>query len=166
MVSPELIRRYPFFAGLTDDQIKSIAMLGEEQEIAEGEVLFEIGDAVSDLYLVEAGEFGIFLQATDHSVKHTVAEQLMRQIKMEGVLVSRAEAGEVLGWSALIPPHEATGSAKALKASKVITLRGKKLQALFEEDRGFECQMIKKVAQVIRQRLADRQIETIAAKIV
>lgn len=164
MVSTELIRRYPFFGGLSAEQIRAVAMLGEEEEVDEGEILIEHGDAVDQLYLVEEGEFGLYIHATDRHVEHSISSQLLGTIKTEGVLVSTAEPGEVVGWSALIPPHEATATVKALKPSTVISLSGSKLRALFDLDPSFECRMIEKVAQVIRQRLQDRQIESLSFK--
>ncbi len=164
MVSPQLIKRYPFFGGLTEEQVKQIAILGEEEIVQKDDVLFETGEEVDELFLVEKGEFGLYLQATDRHKKHSIVSQLMGTVEMEGVLVSTVEPGEVVGWSALIPPHEATATVMALEDSLVITLSGMKLRELFDQDRGFECVMIQKVAQVIRKRLQDRQIESIAFK--
>jgi len=43
MVSPELIRRYPFFGGLTESQLAGIAMIAEEVSFPKGAVIFEEG---------------------------------------------------------------------------------------------------------------------------
>ena len=40
MVSTELLRRYPFFAGLNDDQLRELAMITEKLEVQEGDTLF------------------------------------------------------------------------------------------------------------------------------
>ena len=41
MVSPELLRRYPFFGFLDATQLKAMAMIAEEVEPQTGEDLFE-----------------------------------------------------------------------------------------------------------------------------
>ena len=43
MVSPELIRRYPFFSGLNMEQINFLAKVADEKILEEGEY-FVIGD--------------------------------------------------------------------------------------------------------------------------
>jgi len=164
MVSPQIIKRYPFFGGISEEHIKDIAMLGDEEVIEAGEVLYETGEYVDELFLVENGEFGLYIQVTDHSVDQSIPDQLLGTVKMENVLVSTVGPGDLVGWSALIPPHEATASVKALVESQVIVLDGEKLRAVFAQDRNFECKMTMKVAQVIRQRLTARQVESLAFK--
>ena len=55
MVSPELLRRYPFFGDLTDAQLKSIAMISEEVEVPEVTHLFSEGHSADHLYLLMNG---------------------------------------------------------------------------------------------------------------
>jgi hypothetical protein len=35
MISPEILRRYPFFSSVKDDSLKKIAMISEEEEASE-----------------------------------------------------------------------------------------------------------------------------------
>ena len=44
MVSPELLRRFPFFAGLSEEQINQIAMISEEERYEADEYLFQEGE--------------------------------------------------------------------------------------------------------------------------
>ena len=45
MVSPELLRRYPFFAMLNDEQLKAIAMIAREQTYGQGTLLVRFPSA-------------------------------------------------------------------------------------------------------------------------
>ena len=55
MVSPELLRRYPFFGRLSEAHLKAIAMLADEVFCTEGQILFEIGHPADALYLLIEG---------------------------------------------------------------------------------------------------------------
>jgi CRP-like cAMP-binding protein len=68
----------------------------------------------------------------------------------------------VFGWSALIPSHEATAGAQALTPCRTIALDCEKLQPIFEEDRNLAYLMTLKAAQIVRGRLRDIRIETLA----
>ncbi len=41
MISPELLRRYPFFGFLGDAQLKAIAMIAEESTYEKDQPIFE-----------------------------------------------------------------------------------------------------------------------------
>ncbi len=41
MISPELLRRYPFFGSLTDDQLKAIAMIAKEKTYTKDTILIK-----------------------------------------------------------------------------------------------------------------------------
>ena len=43
MISPELLRKYPFFGSLDDSQLRELAMLAEEETYKSGEVIFQEG---------------------------------------------------------------------------------------------------------------------------
>jgi CRP-like cAMP-binding protein len=72
----------------------------------------------------------------------------------DGIRIETLGAGEVLGWSWILPPYTLHYSARALEPTEVIALDGKALVALFEKDHDFGYEMMKRFAQVIVQRLA------------
>ena len=37
MISPELLRRYPYFADVSEESLKRVAMISEEQTVAAGQ---------------------------------------------------------------------------------------------------------------------------------
>jgi CRP-like cAMP-binding protein len=55
MISPEIIRRYPFFAGLSLDQIDTLAKAASEEKVEAGHFFLREGDEVPYLYLVVEG---------------------------------------------------------------------------------------------------------------
>lgn len=162
MVSPELLRRYPFFAGLDIDQITELAKVGEELAVEEEHVFFHEGEELDGFYLVVEGEVGIVMALTDRAARHTVSEQFARDLKTKDVVVSTVGEGEVFGWSGLLPPHTATAGAKVLEPGRVVTFDCTVLLPQFEDDCRFGYLMIQKAAQVIRQRLQDIRLESLA----
>jgi len=44
MVTPELLRRYPFFAGLTHQQLTSLATVAHTMSFEAGETVFRDGE--------------------------------------------------------------------------------------------------------------------------
>src|SRR3972149_786157 len=59
MVSPELLRRFPFFAGLTDEEIKSIAMISEERKYDANTFVFREGNKAEKLFILIEGTIDI-----------------------------------------------------------------------------------------------------------
>lgn len=162
MVSPELIRRYPIFAGLSFEQIVELAKSAQEVSIETGEYLFLEDEVLNDVYLVTDGALAIILQVPDRSVEQNVSDQLTGGLVMKDVSISTVGTGNVFGWSGLVPPYTATAAAKALTDGKVIAFDTTILKELFESDPQFGYIMTQKAAQVIRERLRDLRIETLS----
>ena len=147
MVSPELLRRFPIFSGLSMDNINELAKSAEEQSIERDHIINREGDELKYIYLLLDGEVAIvsFLPKNGDEVVH-----------------STIGVGELFNWSALIPPHTATASTKTVVPSRVVAFDAVVLRKKFSEDCVFGYQMVMKIAQVIRDRLNTLLIETMA----
>jgi CRP-like cAMP-binding protein len=160
MVSPELIRRYPFFAGLDYEHIVALAKVADKENMEAEQWFFHEGDDLTSVYLVLEGAVGIIFEVPDQNVKQEIADQLAGKPKTKDVTVSTVGSGDVFGWSGLIPPYTATASAKAITPCKVLSFDAKELLRTFEEDCRFGYIMAQKAAQVTRERLRDMRIES------
>jgi CRP-like cAMP-binding protein len=60
MISPELLRRYPFFAFLDEAQLQAVAMLSEESEVEDGAPVFESGKPAEALCLLIEGSLDLY----------------------------------------------------------------------------------------------------------
>ncbi len=69
MISAELIRRYPFFACLTDDQILKLARIGEELTVEAGHYFFYERDRLKNLYILLKGNVDITIGIPERNVK-------------------------------------------------------------------------------------------------
>jgi CRP/FNR family cyclic AMP-dependent transcriptional regulator len=162
MISPELIRRYPFFAGLNHDYLGTLAKLANEVSVEAGHSFFSEGDEVRKLYLVVEGAVAIVIQVPDREAEQPLARQLTGKLTTKDITVSTVGTGGLFAWSALIPPYEATAGAQALTSCRLVALDCEKLRHIFEEDRNLAYLMTLKAAQIVRGRLRDLRIETLA----
>ena len=147
MVSPELLRRFPFFAGFTDKQLKELAMAGQEHTLAKGETLITEGQAADKFYVLVDGGVEISI-ATDETGTTRVP-------------LSTLAAGEPIGWSALIEPHIFTSTVRATRSCKYIAFEGRTIQGM-EKDPHFCSLLLKKMVQVVSRRLKDTRVQLLS----
>lgn len=159
MVSPELIRRYPLFADLSMEQIVELAQLADEVPVEAGHPFFREGDALDNLYIVLEGEVATVVELIAKGKPAVIAELTARERE---VIIHTIGQGEVFGWSALIPPYEATATIKAVKPGRVLSIDCADLRERFEEDTRFGYLMMRRAAQGVRDRLRDMRIEALA----
>lgn len=162
MVSPEVLRRWPFFAGLNHDHVVAISKVANETDFEAGEFFFHEGDELSSFYLALSGKIDVVMEALDRGVEHKVSEQFLRELRTRDVVVTTLGPGDVFGWSGLVSPHTATAGAKAASDCRVVVVDARKLMDVFEEDCGFGYIMMQKAAQVIRDRLQDTRVESLS----
>lgn len=147
MISPEILRRFSYFGGLTNEQIIFFAKIGAEIRMPAGQYFFHSGEELNHIYIILEGEVSIVVE-----VPH----------KKDGFVVSKRQAGDVFGWSGLVPPHLTTAGVRADTDCMVIAIDCRVLRQKFEEDCRFGYLMMSKTAEVIRARLEDLRIEALA----
>jgi CRP-like cAMP-binding protein len=88
MVSPELIRRYPYFSGLSIDRINLLAKIAEEIESEPGQYFHQEDDDISKVYIIVEGEVSLL----------TTLPQQGKEI-----VINTLGTGDVFGWTSLLP---------------------------------------------------------------
>jgi len=162
MISPELIRRYPFFSGLSFDQITALAMVADEVAVEAGHTFFHEGDKLGKLFFVKDGRVDITVRIPNGNNVHNLAEQIVGNYITEDVTISTIGPGQLFAWSALIPPHHSSAGAIAKTPCHVLAFDCEDLNKLFQEDCNFAYLMLQKVTIVVRQRLWDMRIQSLA----
>jgi CRP-like cAMP-binding protein len=147
MVSPELIRRYPYFSGISIAQLNMLANIAEEVELEPGQYFHHEGDDINKVFIIIEGEVSL-------------VTSLPQQNKE--VVINTIGAEEVFGWTSLLPPFTAGAGAKSITNCKLIEFNAAELRAKFTEDYEFGYLMMMKIAQIIRKRLDSIVIETLA----
>jgi CRP/FNR family transcriptional regulator, cyclic AMP receptor protein len=151
MVSPELLRRYPFFASLDEHQLEAIAMITQEKKYPKGALLVKENTDATCLALLVEGDIDLIFSGGGEGA-------------IANALVGSIAPGEVYGVSSLIEPYRYTATARATMPVKVIELDGLALRSLVEKDSGMGCTMMRNVAIAVLERLRYTQVELAAAR--
>lgn len=126
--------------GLTAEDAASVRALGSPRRLSSGAVLFDLGSEADCLYLVERGRVNLTMPM-EIGGHH------------EDVLVEERLPGQVVGWSALIPPHRFTLKAVAPLESEVVALPRTALFGYFASRPDVGFQLMRTVGTVIGHRL-------------
>jgi CRP-like cAMP-binding protein len=164
MISPEIIRRYPFFAGLTYRQIEVLAKAADEIDVEPGYFFFREGETLHEVFLLREGAVEILLELPDQEKTTSVANQLTGNFLAHNAVVSTVGTGDVFGWSGLISPHISSAGARAITPCKVVAIDCTRLREHIEQDPALGCLLMEKIAQVMASRLSDLRIETLYQK--
>ncbi|MCX8062083.1 MAG: cyclic nucleotide-binding domain-containing protein [Anaerolineales bacterium] len=152
MISPELLRRFPFFAHLTEEQLASLAMIGEEVEYPAGQIIVEECEVTDALYLLTEGTADIYFTIQDdktNTVRHFV--------------VGEITTGDPFGISALIEPYEHSSSVRAQTACKAIKLDAVQLRELVDQDPTLAKVLLKQIVKAALDRLNNTRVQLAAA---
>lgn len=150
MISLELLRRYPFFAGLDERELKSIAIISEHVQTSAGTILFEEGQTADAFYLLLEGSVALsFNSPLDPHVQ---------------IHVDEVNPGEPFAISALIPPHTLTHTARATTACQMIRVHAAGLRALCENDWKLGYILMRQVAAAAMERLYFTRIQLAATR--
>jgi CRP-like cAMP-binding protein len=133
----ETIAAHPFFRDMKPEYRDILASGTTEMTFKPGQILFREGDPANQFYLIQSGRIALEAHGPSNGT----------------VVVQRLGVGEVLGWSWLFPPFMWHFQARAEEPTKAIVLSGAHLLVAAERDREFGYELMKRVAQVVIQRL-------------
>jgi len=133
----QTLTQHPFLAGLERRHLGQLDALASHKSFKAHQMIFHEGDPANECYLICKGKVGI--------------ETAL--LGCDGIRIETLGAGEVLGWSWLLPPYELHYSARAMEPTQVIALDGKVLRTRCEEDHDLGYEIMKRFAMVIVQRL-------------
>ena len=88
MISPEVLRRYPFFSFMNPNQLREVAMITEEITIEEGEILFKIEEKANSFFLLRDGLVDL---------QYTVVDEHEPQLRKD-FIVGSVNPGEVVAF--------------------------------------------------------------------
>jgi CRP/FNR family cyclic AMP-dependent transcriptional regulator len=151
MISPELLRRYPFFAMLNDEQLKAIAMIAEEKTYPKDTLLVKESAAANKLTLLLDGDVDLIYSGGGEGA-------------IVNALVGSIAPGEMLGVSSLIEPYTYISSARATVPVKVVEIDGTAIRALMQVDKQLGYVLMCNVASAVLERLKYTQVELAAAR--
>jgi CRP-like cAMP-binding protein len=137
MISPEMLRRYPYFAGIKDESLKAVAMISEERSAAAGAVLFREDEPANHLFILAEGEVDI--RYAVGGGEHKSVDTLV--------------GGDLMVWTAVVPPHKTHSTAVARKDVRLVAIDAPKLRALCEQDPLLGFRLMSGIAEAVSHRL-------------
>jgi CRP-like cAMP-binding protein len=153
MISPELLRRYPFFGAYSEAQLREIAMISEEITVEAGVKLFEECDAADALYVLMDGGVDLYFHA-----KEAFSSKPGKEFP-----IGEINPGEVFSISAVLEPYELSSSGRTSRQSRIIKIDAPKLRQLFLQDQSLDCITTHQAARVLMERLAYTRVQLAAA---
>jgi len=153
MVSTEQLRRYPFFGFLNHAQLAEVAMITSEMEVPAETTLFAMG---------ETAQFLFFLRTGGVDLHYVVIDENLPELAQD-FHVGTINPGEVLGISALIPPHKLTATAIATADCTLFKIDAAALQALCDDDHDLAYDLEKQIARTTMERLNATRVLLAAA---
>ena len=132
------LRRIPCFAELEQTSLNRLAEIAILHEIEPGELLFSEGDREDFLFILLEGQITLEIEVPTRGQ----------------VLFYTAESLDIIGWSSMTPiVRQRTASARAARHSQLIGFQSKLLQQLCEEDHEVGYIIMRRVANVVANRL-------------
>lgn len=107
-----------FLQGLAPDEVAAVLALGSRTTLPGGTAVFQLGAEAGSLFLVERGRVDLTLPIQVGG-------------RHEELLVEERQPGQMVGWSALIPPHRFTLNAVAPLETELIAFPRAALLAHF-----------------------------------
>jgi len=138
-----VLKEHPFLKELEPRLLKILVGCASNVVFQPGEFLFREGGEADSFYFIRSGKVMI---ETFSPEKGPVA-------------IQSREAGEVTGWSWLVPPYRWHFDARAIELTRAIALDGKCLRGKFDKDHDLGYAMMKKFARVIADRLDATRIQ-------
>jgi len=138
-----ILTEHPFLAGMDPKHIKTLVGCASNVSFKEGEYIFKEGIAADSFYFIRHGRV-----------------QIETHIPQKGAIVIRSrEAGEILGWSWLVPPYKWHFDARALEVTLAIALDGKCLREKCEDDHDLGYEIMKRFNLIIAERLEQTRFQ-------
>ncbi len=138
MLSPEeVLKEHPFFKGISDQHLEFLVSVARPLRIESNHFLFRQGSS-ADCFLV--------LHKGDMAIELHVGAQGAR-------IIQTVNAGEVVGWSWLYPPHRWMYDGRALNTVDCLCLDGESVRKRMEEDHEFGYEVLRRFGEVIVEAL-------------
>jgi CRP/FNR family transcriptional regulator, cyclic AMP receptor protein len=138
-----LLSKHPFFEGLDSNYLQTLTGCASNVRFPSGQMIFKEGEEANQFFLVREGRVAIevFVEARGP------------------VTIQTLSAGEILGWSWLVPPYHWRFDARAVDEVRALALDGKCLREKCETDPRLGYELLRRFALVITRRLEATRIQ-------
>jgi CRP-like cAMP-binding protein len=132
-----ILSQHPFLEDLSPKHIDLLVGCASNVVFPAGKFLFREGEEANQFYFLRDGKVTLEIHGAHRGP----------------IAVQTIHAGEVLGWSWLIPPYQWHFAARAVETTRAIALDGKCLRTKCENDHDLGYELLIRFAHIINQRL-------------
>lgn len=143
MISPELLRRYPHFAQMDEEHLKTLAMNACEETVPAGTQMFGEGDSADYFNIIVKGEVDI---------QYLLGDKHRRT-------VDTLTAGDLLCWSALVEPYKTSAFGTTTKDTHLIRIKAESMREMCEKDPMLGYNLMKRIARLLGDRLQNARVQ-------
>lgn len=140
-----IVSRQEFFRDMEPGLIERIAACATETRYGRGETIFREGDPADRFHVIMQGQVAVRIHG----------------VQRGDIMIQTLEAGDVLGWSWLVPPYVKRFSAQATEPTRALVFDGAALRRMCESDHDLGYEMLKRFIGVIATRLQATRLQLI-----
>ncbi len=148
MVNPEIIARFANFSDFTDDEVKAMAILANEEHYEPGRFIFYEGDDANKMYLLLQGQMEMMMNTDEMGAQRAV--------------VMTVQPNEIFGWSALVEPYKLTASARCATRVHVVAIAAPGLRALMAVSCALGFRLLQRACQASSARLNATRVQLLS----
>jgi len=138
-----ILADHPFARGLNDRHLELLVGCASNIRFEAGQLVFREGEEANQFYLIREGKMAIELFAPGRGL----------------INILTLGAGEVLGWSWLVPPYRWKFDVHAIESTRAIALDGKCLREKSERDHDLGYELLKRIAHTMEERLQATRLQ-------
>lgn len=127
-----------FGSGLSLHACSRLAECATLQEHGAGETILREGEETALFAIVTRGRVALRMLVPERGP----------------VTILTVEPGDVLGWSALVPPHHSTSTAIAIEATTLLAFEPRRLRALLDTDLPLAATLYPRIMEAMGRRLS------------
>jgi CRP/FNR family transcriptional regulator, cyclic AMP receptor protein len=135
----EGLQRFTILEGLTPEESDTILQRCQITTARKGEKVFDVGESAHSLFLVRFGRIELRYNVVYFNASVEIPLDIVK-------------AGEVCGWSALIPPNRYTLTAYATEDSELLRIEQTDLQACCEANTRLGYMVMKNITRIVGER--------------
>lgn len=138
-----ILAHHPFFTDLEPRYLDLLVGCASNVRFADGVFLFRAREEATNFFLIREGSVALQIAAPGRPP----------------LVIQTIGAGEILGWSWLIPPYRWLFDARAVETTRAVALGGKCLRTKCEADHDLGYEILKRFAHIMEQRLQATRLQ-------
>lgn len=138
-----LVAQHSFAKGLDARYLDLLEGCASNVVFKAGEFIFREDQDADNFYLIRHGKVALEVYSPESGA----------------IPITTVGKGDVLGWTWLFPPYRAQFDARAIELTRALVLDGKCLRRKCEQDHELGYELMKRVAQIVVQRLEATRLQ-------